>query len=46
MHGEGIFTWEDGRRYVGQYVADKKVGYGVYEWKDGRQFKGNWVNGR
>jgi len=24
MHGKGEFTWSDGRRYVGEYVDDKK----------------------
>ncbi len=24
MHGEGIYNWPDGRRYVGEYSKDKK----------------------
>ena len=23
MHGKGIFTWKDGRKYDGEYVDDK-----------------------
>jgi hypothetical protein len=23
MHGKGIFTWKDGRRYEGEYIEDK-----------------------
>jgi len=36
MHGKGIYTWKDGRRYEGKYQFDKKHGYGVYTWADGR----------
>lgn len=32
MHGNGIFTWEDGKRYEGEYMDDKKHGFGVFEW--------------
>jgi hypothetical protein len=24
MHGKGIYTWKDGRRYEGEYLNDKK----------------------
>jgi hypothetical protein len=24
MHGKGTFVWPDGRRYVGEYVSEKK----------------------
>ena len=46
MHGEGTYTWADGRRYEGQYEMDKKHGYGVYHWADGRIYQGNWFNGK
>jgi len=46
MHGEGIFTWSDGRKYEGAYWDDKKHGHGVFVWPDGRQYDGNWVNGK
>ena len=29
MDGKGIFTWEDGKIYTGEYVMNKKEGYGV-----------------
>lgn len=32
MHSKGVFTWPDGRKYVGMYKDDKKHGYGVFEW--------------
>jgi L1 cell adhesion molecule like protein len=46
MHGRGVFTWPDGRKYEGEYVEDKKEGKGVFYWPDGRQYKGNWLNGK
>jgi len=42
MHGEGIFTWDDGRKYVGGYVDDKKEGHGIFSWPDGRTYEGGW----
>lgn len=24
MHGKGVYTWKDGRRYEGEYYNDKK----------------------
>jgi len=32
MHGKGIFTWKDGRKYEGDYFEDKKHGFGVFIW--------------
>jgi hypothetical protein len=46
MHGEGIYTWLDGRFYHGSYKNDKKEGYGVYRWADGRIYLGHWVQGK
>lgn len=42
MHGEGEYTWEDGRRFKGNYKNDKKHGYGEYTWADGRVYLGYW----
>lgn len=38
MHGEGVYKWKDGRKYVGSYEFDKKSGFGKYYWNDGRIF--------
>ncbi len=46
MHGWGVFVWEDGRRYEGEYVDDKKHGKGKFKWPDGRLYDGQWENGR
>jgi hypothetical protein len=42
MHGQGVFTWADGRKYEGEYIDDKKQGHGVFKWPDGRQYDGQW----
>lgn len=46
MHGKGVYTWSDGRRYEGEYNNDKKEGYGIYTWADGRRYQGYWLNGK
>lgn len=30
MHGKGRIIWNDGRKYEGDYVNDKKEGFGVF----------------
>lgn len=35
MHGKGVFTWPDGRRFEGFYINDKKHGDGLFTWPDG-----------
>lgn len=40
MHGQGTFMFPDGRKYVGNYVYDKKEGYGEFFWLDGKIYKG------
>ena len=45
MHGKGIFSWKDGRKYTGEYVNDKKEGVGIFEWPDGRRYEGEWKKG-
>ncbi len=46
MHGRGVVTWADGRRYNGEYFDDKKQGFGVFTWPDGRKYEGAWFNGK
>ena len=46
MHGRGVFTWPDGRKYEGEYVNDKKHGEGVFTWPDGRKYVGGWYDGK
>ena len=40
MHGKGLFTWSDGRKYEGEYNLDKKEGQGIFSWPDGRKYDG------
>jgi hypothetical protein len=40
MHGQGVYSWADGRKYEGDYKDDKKHGYGIYTYPDGRSYKG------
>ena len=56
MHGSGVFTWKDGKKYVGEYVDDKKEGWGEFTWpakvgadgavKGARVYKGEWRGGK
>ncbi len=46
MHGQGVYTWLDGRNYIGDFVNDKKEGHGIFKWADGRVFNGVWKNGK
>ena len=43
MHGKGVYSWKDGRKYEGTYENDKKNGFGIYIWPDGRKYEGNWL---
>lgn len=46
MHGQGTFTWADGRCYSGSYVNDKKEGFGIFTWPDGKKYEGEWFGGK
>lgn len=32
MHGIGVFTWLDGRKYIGSYEHEKLSGFGMFMW--------------
>ena len=56
MHGYGVYTYPDNKRYEGMYiyiyiyigffVNDKKQGKGKYFWNDGRIYDGDWLNNK
>ena len=46
MDGMGVYTWQDGRQYRGEYKDDKKHGFGIYTWSDGRTYAGYWWRGK
>jgi hypothetical protein len=41
----GEFEWENGSKYIGHYVKDKKQGFGDMEWYDGHKYSGFWHKG-
>ncbi|MDB4109328.1 hypothetical protein N9558_02835, partial [Porticoccaceae bacterium] len=41
-HGQGTFTWPDGKKYVGLYKAGKYDGQGTFTWPDGKKYVGQW----
>ena len=43
--GLGVYSWADGRRYVGNYTNDLKEGFGTFQWPDGRSYQGQWLGG-
>jgi hypothetical protein len=45
MHGYGTYTWQDGRKYEGNYSLNKKHGTGTYTYSDGSRYQGEWVDG-
>ena len=45
MNGMGIFTWTDGKRYIGEYLNGKKSGFGILTSND-RSFYGMWHKGK
>ncbi len=42
MEGKGIETWEDGRKYEGDFKNGKKDGEGTFEWPNGNKYIGSW----
>jgi hypothetical protein len=46
MEGRGKETWEDGRRYDGDFKNGKKDGEGVFEWPNGTKYIGSWKSGK
>ena len=46
MHGKGVFRWEDGRIYEGEYFENKKQGFGVLKAKNGKKYEGFWDDGK
>jgi hypothetical protein len=46
MHGYGLLTWKDGKKYEGYFVNDKREGQGKFTWKDGRIYDGMWKDGK
>ena len=46
-NGDGIYAWEDGTVYKGEFDEDgKKHGQGTYTWNDGAKYVGEWKDGK
>ncbi len=41
-HGQGTYTWADGKKYIGEWKDDKKHGKGMLTWPDGKEYVGEW----
>ena len=46
MHGKGTYTWQNGDKYVGDWVAGKHHGKGTYVRQNGDKYVGDWFEGR
>ncbi|KAG7260548.1 hypothetical protein CRUP_024740 [Coryphaenoides rupestris] len=44
MHGYGLYTWSDGVKYEGEFVANVPAGRGTYAWPDGSSYEGDVHN--
>ncbi len=44
-HGYGVYTWNSGEKYNGNYINGKKNGKGKFTWIDGTLYEGNFRNG-
>ena len=46
MHGFGVFTWGDGKRYEGDYKNGVKHGKGKMSDAKGNNYDGEWKDGK
>ncbi|WP_051620467.1 MORN repeat-containing protein [Paenibacillus sp. UNC451MF] len=44
-HGEGVYCWPDGTRYLGQWSRDVEHGVGVKHFANGDSYQGDWKDG-
>ena len=45
MHGIGVYTWPDGRKYDGSWQNDKVHGIGVFTNSKKEIRRGKWEDG-
>ena len=43
-NGKGIYIWNDGSKYIGDWKNNIKEGKGTYYWTDGGKYVGDWKN--
>ena len=46
MDGDGVFIWEDGKKYIGKYIGNIKQGYGKLSWNENKYYEGEWYNNK
>ena len=46
INGEGIYTFPDGTKYVGEFKDNKPNGQGTEIYPDGEKYEGEWKNGK
>ena len=45
MDGNGMFHWNNGAKYMGEFSNDLKSGNGYFSYADGvRYYNGEWAN--
>ena len=44
--GHGIYEWQEGHSYEGEWVDGKRHGTGTQKWQDGSSYEGEWENGK
>lgn len=45
-NGYGIESWPDGRRFLGNFLNDKRHGHGNETWPDGSHYMGEYRVGK
>ena len=45
MHGYGVYTTKDGKKYEGNYKMHLRHGQGTFFWPDGEKYDGEWSEG-
>ena len=45
FHGQGVYEWSNGAKYVGEHDLDQRTGFGTMIYPDGAEFSGIWENG-
>ena len=45
-HGYGIYNYDDGDIYEGEWIDDKRHGYGKFKYQNGLVYEGEFVNGK
>ena len=44
MHGQGVYAFQNGNHYEGQWVCDVKEGKGTMTYVNGEKYEGEWKN--